>query len=162
MSRALTLVDRQQLRQYYGARRGHCDGWEQEFDRLSAAALDKLARQRQADIAATAELDAEIIRLWPSFDPVDAEHFDGLLEQRRNIPARVLNLEIMEVEKARQAQREEELREKQKEFAERSQEYVARPRIEHRINYRPDAVLWDVGWGQPGSPEDNSRFFGIR
>jgi hypothetical protein len=146
MSRDLTLVDRQQLRQYYGARRGRAEGWEEEFARLLEQALANLSRQRQADVAASEALDAEILALWPSFDPVDADHFDALLEQRRSIPSRVLNMAIVAIEKTRREQREEERRERQVEFA-KQQDRPPRERSGLRAHYDPFIALWRRGWG---------------
>jgi hypothetical protein len=150
MSRDLVPEERRALRRYYGAMRGRTDGWEDEFDRLSPEALDAIRRRRNADLDRVKNLDAEILLLWATFDPGDPSHvarFDGLLEKRAGVPARMLNPTIVEIERARQAQRKAELRARRERFAEIAQNYAPRARAGLRAHYDPCIALFRPGWG---------------
>jgi hypothetical protein len=144
------LADRLSLRQYYGRKRGHADGWEEEFDRSSNQALNKLRQQREADTADAEALHAEISGLWPTFDPDHPRHvmrLDHLLEKLRDNPASVFNPEINEIARVRAEQREEARRERKKELSERSQEYTPRVRPGLRVHYDVFAPMFRIGWG---------------
>jgi hypothetical protein len=126
------------LRQFYGDVRGHAEGWEREFDRLTTPALDGWRRRFGAECAELRKLDAEIEAAWSSYDPEDIRTtapLDELLERRDKHPARraVVNRAVVAIVTERKRRIETERRRARQEAAERDYAPPVRPGL--RVHY---------------------------